>query len=66
MQQVMTSNRMLFTQSLMKISQLQMSNLKVFYCGKVGRAGMDKNRHEAGSGFWGLHPFGSTELKSDV
>jgi hypothetical protein len=36
--------------------------LKVFYSGKVCRAGMDKNRHEVGSGIWGLHPFGSAEL----
>jgi hypothetical protein len=39
-----------------------MAYLKVFYSGKVGRAGMNKNRHAVGSGFWGLHPFGSTEL----
>jgi hypothetical protein len=39
-----------------------MAYLKVFYSGKVGRAGMDKNRQEVSSGFWGFHPFGSTEL----
>jgi hypothetical protein len=39
-----------------------MAYLEVFYSGKVGRAGMDKNRQEVGSGFRGFHPFGNTEL----
>lgn len=45
-----------------KIGQLMTTYLKVFYSGEVGRAGMNKNRHEVGSGFWGLHPLGSAEL----
>jgi hypothetical protein len=62
MQDGVPLNRMQFTQSIVKIKELQMAYLKVFYSRKVGRAGMDKNRHEVSSGFWGLHPFGSTEL----